>query len=128
MTQQTVSQLKRVLNFTWRLLSLCTNIQEYQLYLIRSQKTTSRWRLKLSVYVLSLQLGKSSTNTFSVFIYYLSLVWNNIWKTKTWVFNAPIDEYILRISKCKLHHRPLFYEKFITALFTQPVLKYVLKI
>ena len=31
-----------------------------------------------------------------------------------------------RFSKYRLHHRPLFYENFIAALLTQPVLEYVL--
>ena len=33
----------------------------------------------------------------------------------------------LRFSKYKLHHKTLFYENFITALSTQPVLEYILE-
>ena len=36
------------------------------------------------------------TNTF---IYYISLVWKKSWKSKTRVFNASINEYIVRIFK-----------------------------
>ena len=34
----------------------------------------------------------------------------------------------LRFSKYRLHQRPLFYEHFIAAVSTQPVLEYILQV
>lgn len=58
---------------------------------------------------LNLQLVWSHANTLSVFI-------------------AHINEYILAIFKIQTPPQTLFYENFITALFTQLVLEYILKV
>lgn len=58
---------------------------------------------------LNLQLVWSHANTLSVFI-------------------APINEYILAIFKIQTPPQTLFHENFITALFTQLVLEYILKV
>lgn len=58
---------------------------------------------------LNLQLVWSHANTLSVFI-------------------AHINEYILAIFKIQTPPHTLFHENFITALFTQLVLEYILKV
>lgn len=77
---------------------------------------------------LNLQLVWSHANTLSVLIFYLVWFEKIIWKSKTWAFIAHINEYILAIFKIQTPPQTLFYENFITALFSQLVLEYILKV
>ena len=90
----------------------------------------------LNVCILNLHFLSCSTITFSIVNYYLSVTWNNFWKSRKRVFNAPENGCILETLKTQTDktssssenfHRPLFYEKFITPLFTQRIMWYIIK-
>ena len=80
--------------------------------------TRSRWRFK------RLRVVLTSTNTFKILIYYLSLVWKKIEKVKHEFLMHLLTNISLQFSKHKLHLRPSRYAYFIIALFTQPVVEY----
>ena len=59
---------------------------------------------------------------------FTTLVWFESIFEKTGLLNVPCMTTSLQFPNYKLHHRPLFYENFLTALLTEPVLKYILKV